>query len=401
MIGLFVFFNPFSHVTALKEMTYYGSLSVALYLFVSGKKQFFWSSPLTLPLLILFVWSSVGVFFALDRANSLHDVLYHLLKYVALFFLLITFYPSRRDLKALSVIVIVSATSFSIAAMVDFYLFQGHGIEFRLDYRLAYSGRRHFFEISANYLGFITVFASVLSLNLFFNENRGTRRAMLALCLIATITATLLTQTRGAIGALVLAFLLFGIKTRRGRLFVMFLPIIVAAFILSTDVTRERFSVKHLRSDERIGITLMYFKIIAEHPFAGIGFGMELLQKKEFMTPYYERVPEAYRDPFFNMSPHNFYLDVAVRLGCIGLLLYLHIIVTALRMVWQSFNNAAEAGARNDALCLAASFGAFLVQAFFADASFGAPAVVFYLHLAMITILWRESRGPAPVKGQT
>ena len=32
-----------------------------------------------------------------------------------------------------------------------------------------------------------------------------------------------------------------------------------------------------------------------------------------------------------------------------------------------------------------------LIQAFFADASFGAPAIVFYLHLAMITILWRET----------
>jgi O-antigen ligase len=143
----------------------------------------------------------------------------------------------------------------------------------------------------------------------------------------------------------------------------------------------------------------MYGEIIKEHPVKGIGFGMELLQKKEFMAPYYDKVPEAYRDPAFNMSPHNLYVDIAVRLGLIGLMLYGYIIVTALRMAWQSLGQAADPGERNDLLCLVASFGAFLVQAFFADASFGPPAIVFYLHLAMITILWKQSFQTPPGDG--
>jgi hypothetical protein len=38
-----------------------------------------------------------------------------------------------------------------------------------------------------------------------------------------------------------------------------------------------------------------------------------------------------------------------------------------------------------------AAWTALLLQAAVADASFGAPAIVFYLNLAMITILWKES----------
>lgn len=389
LIGLLVFLNPFPHMTALKEMTFYGALAIVLYLLASGKKHVSWSSPLTIPFLLLFGWSTAGIFFAIDRANSLHDVLYHLLKYITLFFLLITFYPSRRHLQALGWIVILSTTIFVTAALVHFYVILGHG----LTERLGYNGRYSIFEVSANYLGFITVFTALLSMNKFMKEDHRALKALLTMCFIVTVSATLLTQTRGAIIALLLAIILLGMSNRRGLFFVVILlPILIAPFLFATAGPRERFSMESMQRNERFGIVLMYWGIIKEHPVMGIGFGMELLQRKEFMTPYYEKVPEAYRDPGFNVSPHNFFLDVTVRLGAVGLLLYLGIIFVAFRMTWQSRGSAAESLDRSDARCLAISFGAVLVQSIFADSSFGAPAIVFYLHLAMITILWKESR---------
>jgi O-antigen ligase len=186
--------------------------------------------------------------------------------------------------------------------------------------------------------------------------------------------------------------ILFGLSNRRGLVLAVLLPVLIASVIFTTAASRERFSMKSMQSSERIGIILMYWEMIKEHPVKGIGFGMELLQKKEFMTAYYERVPEADRDPGFHVSPHNVYLDVTVRLGGVGLLLYLGIIFAGLRMAWQARGGSAKSTNKSDSLCLAASFVAFLVQSIFADTSFGAPAIVFYLHLAMITILWKESR---------
>jgi len=391
LTGLFVFLNPFPRATAPKEFAFYGALAVALYLVASGRRKLPWRTPLATPFLLLILWSAGGIVFALDKPNSLHDVLFHLVKYVAVALLLVAVYPTRRQLQTLSWIVILSTAMFVTAAMIHFYLVLDHGFADRLGYSLEYGGRHSFFEMSSNYMGFITVFAAALSMNQYLREGRNTMKALLALCFIVTVAATLLTQTRGAVIGLVLAILFFGMRNRRELLLAVLLPILVAAFIFTGAESRERISMKSLQSNERIGIALMYGEIIKEHPVVGIGFGMERLQNKEFMTPYYERVPEAYRDPAFNMSPHNLYVDITVRIGFVGLLLYGCLIVTAFRMAWRSLGRATGPGARNDALCLVASFGAFLVQAFFADASFGAPAVVFYLHLAMITILWQQS----------
>lgn len=399
LTGLFVFLNPFPRATAPKEFAFYGALAVALYLVASGRRKLPWRTPLATPLLLLILWSAFGIVFALDKPNSLHDVLFHLVKYVAVTLLLVAVYPTRRHLQTLSWIVILSTAMFVTAAMIHFYLVLDHGFADRLGYSDA-SSRPGFFEMSSNYMGFITVFAAMLSMNQYIREDRGARKFLLVLCFIVTVAATLLTQTRGAIIALVLATIIFGLKNRRDLLVVILLPVLVASFLFAGAESRERFSMQKMQSNERIGIALMYGEIIKEHPVMGIGFGMERLQNKEFMTPYYERVPEAYRDPAFSVSPHNFYLDVAVRVGFVGLLLYLYLILTVVRMVLLCFVNGADAAMRSDALCLAASFGAVLVQAFFADASFGPPALVFYLHMAMIAILWKEipnkSASPQP-----
>ena len=49
LIGLFVFFTPFPHTTALKEATFYLPLAGMLVLALSKKKAFSWSTPLALP----------------------------------------------------------------------------------------------------------------------------------------------------------------------------------------------------------------------------------------------------------------------------------------------------------------------------------------------------------------
>jgi O-antigen ligase len=399
LIGLFVFFTPFPHTTAVKETTFYLSLAGMLYLAFSKKRVFSWSTPLTMPFALLAAWSAVGLLFALDRPNTFHDILSQLLKYYAVYFLVVQFYPSQKGFDTLARIIVASTALFSVGAIVYYYPVLGHSFA----ERLGHSARYSFFEMSANYLGFATVFAALLSMNQFFKEDRGALKALLVLCFVATVIATLLTQTRGAVIALALAMILFGMSNRRGLVLAVLLPVLIASVIFTTAASRERFSMKSMQSSERIGIVLMYWEMIKEHPVKGIGFGMEMLQKKEFMTPYYERVPEADRDPGFHVSPHNFYLDVTVRLGVVGLLLYLGIIFTAFRMTWQSRGSSAESTDKSDTLCLAASFGAVLVQSIFADTSFGPPAIVFYLHLAMITILWRTARrvgaSPSPAGG--
>jgi O-antigen ligase len=394
LIGLFVFLTPFPHTTALKEMTLYLPLAGMLYLALSKKKAFSWSTPLALPFALLAAWGVAGLFFALDRPNTFHDILKHLLKYYAVYFLVVQFYPSQKGFDTLARIIIASTALFSVGAIVYYYPVLGHSFSERLGHSEQYS----FFEMSANYMCFATVFAAILTFTMLLKEKRPGARVLLGAALVSVLAATLFTQTRGGVIALVVGIVVLFLSDRR-RLIAALAGL--GAFVVVLSASPEyasRFSPQGILGNERLSMIHMYLEMVEERPVAGIGFGMEILQQQDYMKQYYDRVPESYRDTGFHVSPHNLYLDVLVRLGFVGLFLYLAIALIAFSMALQAMRSS-----RGDGLCMLAAWTALLIQAFFADASFGAPAIVFYLHLAMITILWRTARrvgaSPSPAGG--
>lgn len=397
LVGLFVFLNPFPHTTALKEMTLYVPLAGSLYLALSKKRAFSWSTPLVWPFALLAAWGAAGIFFAVDRQNTVYDLVSQLLKYYAVYFLVVQFYPAQKGFDTLARIVVASTALFSIGAIVYFYPVLGHVFSERLGHSKQYS----FFEMSANYMCFATVFAAILAFNLLRKGKTAGARVFAGTALVAALAATLLTQTRGALIALVAGFVVLFLSDRR-RLMVVLAGFGMFVMVLfASPESGARFSPQGILGNERITILHMYMEMVEDRPLAGIGFGMEILQDREFLRPYYERsVPEPSRDEAFHVSPHNLYLDVLVRLGGVGLCLYLWIAAVAFAMTWK-----AMPGNRGDGLCMLAAWSAFLIQALFSDASFGTPAIVFYLHLAMITILWRASReemtAPHPTMGST
>jgi len=198
LIGLFVFLTPFPHTTAFKEMTFYVPLAGMLVLAFSKKKAFSWSTPLALPFALLAAWSTVGLFFALDRPNTFHDIVSHLLKYYAVYFLAVQFYPSQKGFDTLARIIVASTAIFSVGAIVYFYPVLGHSFSVRLGHSEQYS----FFEMSANYMCFPTVFAAILAFNMLLKEKRPGARVLLGASLVSVLAATLLTQTRGGVIAL-------------------------------------------------------------------------------------------------------------------------------------------------------------------------------------------------------
>jgi O-antigen ligase len=390
LLGLFVFFNPIPHTTAIKEFLFYTSVGVALYLVATRIIRPCLHTPFSWFFLLVVLWSLFGLVSAIDKPNSLHDIYEHLIKLILLFFLLVTFFPTRRHLELLQGMVILSVTLFCVGGLIYYYFILGHDLTERFGHSLRYS----FFEMSANYMGYSTVFAASLALSSALREHRRSLCAFYGICFLILSVATLLTQTRGAILALWVVFIVPLLAERRWAL-LLFLFLFCLGTLFMTGKS-DRFDARQFLQNERLGTSLMYLELVKDHPVTGIGFGMEILQKKNFLEPYYKRVPEGSRDPGYRVSPHNLYLDVTVRLGLVGLALYLTIIVTAFFLSWQSLRGAADGWLRGEALCLLASFSAYLIQAFFADASFGSPAIVFYLHLAMITILRSLGQTPQP-----
>lgn len=88
LMGIFLFFNPFPHTTTIKEICFYLSAFIVLLLLVFKKVDFSFKTPLAIPFALFVLWSFTGLFFALNKPNSIHDFYAHLLEYLAFYYIL-------------------------------------------------------------------------------------------------------------------------------------------------------------------------------------------------------------------------------------------------------------------------------------------------------------------------
>ncbi|MDD5451813.1 MAG: O-antigen ligase family protein [Desulfovibrionales bacterium] len=380
LMGVFLFFNPFPHTTTIKEICFYLSAFIVLLLLVFKKTAFSFKTPLSIPFTLFVLWSFFGLFFALDKPNSIHDFYAHLLKYLTFYYLLVNFFNTKKRLGVLIWIIILSAAAFSIWAITYFYFFMGNDIATQLGLG--------FTEIPINIIGIVTLFAIILSLYLFRQLTNGYRKTFLVICLIITSLATLLTQTRGTLLAMVFSLTILSLKNKKVLVvFTVSLLIAIAFLPVSHRLTMENI-INKLRDDPRTGIAYNFIEVIKDYPITGIGFGMQTYADEKLLDKYNARVPTKYRQPITYKAPHNLLIDVAVRLGLVGLALYLYIIFTFVRMGWKKIKYGKDDVIRRWGLCLMAAFVAVFIQGMFENIHSGPPAIVLYAIFAMMTILW-------------
>lgn len=381
LIGIFVFFNPFPHTTAIKEMSLYSSFFIALFLAIVMRRDFSLHTPFTLPFVLFLFWAITGIFFTVDRPNTIHDIFSHYIKYLILYYILFNFYQSEKRFLVLTWIIIISVSLFSIGGLTFFYGIQNHPLSYRFG----------FIEMSINYLCLPTISALLLSLHLYRYQAHWLPKAILVLAAASTLAATLLTQTRGALIAVIISVVLLFIDRKK-----IIVSLIVGIVIIITIIPNytERLSPMRSFVNERIAMNRLTCEIIKDYPIAGIGFGMMIYANPEFLNSYDARLPEKYKSKQYGSdipvpSPHNVFLDVTVRTGVVGLALYVFILVTFVRIVWQLTRREQSQFAKDWGRCLLAMFCAIITQALFVDIAFGPQAVVFFTTFAMLSILWQ------------
>ncbi len=383
LIGIFIFFNSFPHTTTIKEICFYLSLSIVLLLIFFKETDFSLKTPLSIPFAIFVVWAFIGIFFALDKGNSIHDFRTLLLKYLVLYYLLVNFFNTKKRFEILSWVIIISGAVFSIGAMIYFYLICGYPISTRLGLT--------FLELQADYIGFVTLFAILLSLDRFTGEANLYLKVILLICLLVTSTATLLTQSRGTLIAAVFAFIVLLPKNKK-TLIVFFVLFLIGVGI--TPGLKNRLDLATALRDARIGINLTTYEIIKSYPIIGIGFGMETYGNKNLLDleKYHARIPPKYQQQVMITTPHNSLLDITVRTGLVGLALYIYILFTFVRVGWKKIRHGKDDFIRNRGLCIMAAFVGIFIQGIFADGMFGPQAIVLYTIFAMMTILWHLNK---------
>jgi hypothetical protein len=377
LISIFIFANPFPHITAVKEITFFLSAGLFFILILMRPNNYSFNSPLTLPYLLFGLWSFVGLFFALNKPNSIHDFFAHLIKYLTYYYILINFFKTRKHLLILTWLIIISSVIFSIGNVVYFYGMAGNILTERLGLSLE--------QIQTNLIGITTVFASLLALYLYFFEHHIYPRIFFLFSFCITIITSFMTQTRSTMFALFAAIIIL-FSNKKKILIVLFLFLML---LITVMPLKNRFTVDTFLHNERISTNLVTWEIIKDYPVFGIGYGMQTYDDNTFLKPYYEKVPIQYRHSLLIGHPHNLLFDTAVRTGIIGLVLFLYVIFSFFRMWWNISRSGDNPYYRNWCRCLMAAFVAIFIQGMFEPTLFGHPAIILYTIFGMMTILWR------------
>ena len=351
------------------------------------KTDFSFQTPLLIPFCLFVCWVFVGLFFALDKENSIHDFYAHLLRYVAIYFILINFFNSKKRFINLSRTIIISSITYSILGLFYFY----HIIGYSWATRFSYGGAKGLlgYEVAGNSICALVIFSILLSLN-FFMDGSLRRKVALVFCLVPQVALVFLVQSRGALIALFLTLVVLLWKNKKILLAVVILLVIATAVL----PVKARFSGDGIWRNYRIKMMFTTLEIVKDYPVMGIGFGNETYGKKVDLEMYNRRVSEKYRQRHDRIiaAPHNMFLNVLVRTGLLGLALFLSILFVFVRMCWRCARYGENDFVKKWGLCIGSAFLAFLVIGMFEQMFHHITELILFTILSMGTILWRLNK---------
>ena len=379
LMGIFIFFNPFPHTTSIKEICFYSSFFIVLILIYFKKIDFSFRSPLTLPFVLFVIWVFIGLFFALDKGNSIHDFRAHLLKYMALYYILINFFNSRKLLEILSWVIIISATIFSIGEIYYFYFMLDNSFFAKLVPGLP--------EISVNRIGFITVTVALFSLHHIIIGSNLYVKTISFICLFPLCILSFLTQARSTVVALFLSVIILCFKNK--KILIACLGIILIVIYISP--LKNRFIHVNPITALRLDINYTTFEVIKDFPIIGIGFGIQTYKNANLidLNAYNKKVPVKYRQKSIHTYPHSMLFSIAVRTGLIGFALFLYILFMSFKICWNCIRHGKDDSIKRWGRCVASAFVTVIIIGVFESGFDHVSGVVFYTILAMMTIVWR------------
>lgn len=159
LLGIHIFCLPFPYTTAVTNISFYLAILMALVLLFFNPSIFTFKTPLTYPLIIFFLWSLLSIFWAVNIENTINDVRGHLLNYIIFYFLLINFFNSRKRLRALGWIVVLSAAIFSWLGIFYYYVILDNSIQLIRFGGLTKTGKNISTELPVNMIGTFNITA--------------------------------------------------------------------------------------------------------------------------------------------------------------------------------------------------------------------------------------------------
>ena len=159
LIGFFILIIPFPYNTSAQEISFYFSWAIALFLIIRRQTLFSFKSPFAVPFILFSLWVLICIPFAFDKSNSFHDFYAHLIKHLVIFYILSTYFVSKRLFVGLCWIIVISITFFSIGGTIYYYVIKGESLQDR--FGLPEIG------VDINHIGFLAAPALFITIALF------------------------------------------------------------------------------------------------------------------------------------------------------------------------------------------------------------------------------------------
>lgn len=326
---VFVVFSPFSIAGAQTGLT----LAILGWLlkFIYNKKITWQSSFLDKPIIIYFAVLIITAFFSQNRLVSFVSIKEEWL--FLLFFLLVNNIEEIDFAKKLVNIIIIITSIVAIYSIVQHYT----GLDIYHSWKMLPEAGTNKFRSEGNFsipltYGFYTMVISFLSFSLASYEKNKNWRIFYYLATFLCITGNLFSYTRGTFLAQIFGFIVYFIFRGKGKI-KLELPLVIAYFILIYFVDpnilhRAKYitQAQNIAStDIRTVIWTTSFRIFLDYPIFGIGVGNFKIFYEKYLTVPSEIFGHA----------HNDFLNYAVNMGVLGLLVFIFLWV----VIWFYFKN--------------------------------------------------------------
>ncbi len=376
--GLLIFLNPFPHLTAFTNLLSALVLCLFIHLLYTKAIKPQWKTPFSVPLACYVAISIISTLFALDKTESLGDLFSHLLRYIALFFVTISFFNTKQRYRYLVRLIIASGIVFSTVSLFYFYLIQGHPLVTRFG--------TSFTDSAICAMGIITVLAFILSLGEIYQTRNPRVKGLLVTGLAPLLSASLLTQSRGAILSIITATLVIDLFKKRKLSFALLLCVFL--FYCFNTPLQDRLKAS-LHYDDRISLYLYSIEVIKDHPIIGTGFSIDTFRNTDLIDPqkYKNRIPEKYRG-YPILWPHNMFLSMWVRTGIFGLAAYVMLLISYVRLAVRLIRFGKDSFIQTNAVYALSSLAMFCTVGIFSPIFTHFADFTFFTFFSMLSILW-------------
>jgi putative inorganic carbon (HCO3(-)) transporter len=334
------------------------------------------------------------VIFSVNLALSLRGFFGKVLKFLAIYFMLVEVINSKRRLKIVLIAIIFSAVLIVLDAGAQYF----RGVDFLRGHELGWYSFGASFNTASDFSAWliviIPIFIGIIAANIIPDIKL---KIFLFLSIIIQFLYLLKTYSRGAwVGFAVGSYLMFCYFVRSLILRVVILCLIAVIFLLPIFLPQ---SIKSRVSDMLYtNFNFVYTVVARVKSIPQISSGPNVIRAKlwkeslEMIKDYpligcglntYSVVARDYKSfDGGGIYPHNSYLQMAAETGLLGLFAFLWVLFSFFKMGLQHFNQ------KRDYLVLGLLSGilAFLVHAFFDTHLYSLQLVVLFWYMLGLTI---------------